>query len=209
MQGPLAGIAGFGPVQDHEDKAHALDYSAIPGARRELGPVSPDMVELTPCAAARIGETSGVRRFDINPGTWTWNGRWQTTPSTRCRPGRIAQPDIMLVAPAGVLAQVQHVRVAGEAGVPARNPANPEPDLCSPQPEANARRDELTLAEAAYVPGAPDNVAMDIIVVDIRRLLRLRIALCARRRINSRGHSAGTTGRPIAAIVTAVPLGKR
>jgi hypothetical protein len=30
---------------------------------------------------------------------------------------------MMLVAPAGVLAQVQRVRLAGHAGVPARNPA--------------------------------------------------------------------------------------
>jgi hypothetical protein len=39
-----------------------------------------DVVEFTACTAARIGETSGVRRADINPVTWTWNVRRQTTP---------------------------------------------------------------------------------------------------------------------------------
>ena len=38
-------------------------------------------MEFTACTAARIGETSGVRRADINPETWTWNVRRQTTPS--------------------------------------------------------------------------------------------------------------------------------
>jgi integrase len=39
-----------------------------------------DIVEFTACTAARIGETSGVRRADINAKTWTWNVRRQTTP---------------------------------------------------------------------------------------------------------------------------------
>ena len=39
-----------------------------------------DIVEFTACTAARIGETSGVRRADINPETWTWTVRRQTTP---------------------------------------------------------------------------------------------------------------------------------
>ncbi len=39
-----------------------------------------DVVEFTACTAARIGETSGARRADINPVTWTWNVRRQTTP---------------------------------------------------------------------------------------------------------------------------------
>lgn len=39
-----------------------------------------DVVEFTACTAARIGETSGVRRSDINPRLWTWNVRRQTTP---------------------------------------------------------------------------------------------------------------------------------
>lgn len=39
-----------------------------------------DVVEFTACTAARIGETSGVRRVDINPVTWMWNVRRQTTP---------------------------------------------------------------------------------------------------------------------------------
>jgi len=38
-------------------------------------------VEFTACTAARIGETSGVRRADIDRETWTWNVRRQTTPS--------------------------------------------------------------------------------------------------------------------------------
>ncbi len=38
------------------------------------------MVEFTACTAARIGETSGVRRADINRQTWIWNVRRQTTP---------------------------------------------------------------------------------------------------------------------------------
>jgi integrase len=38
-------------------------------------------VEFTACTAARIGETSGVRRVDINRTTWTWNVCRQTTPS--------------------------------------------------------------------------------------------------------------------------------
>jgi integrase len=38
-----------------------------------------DVVEFTARTAARIGETSGVRRADINVGTWMWNVRRQTT----------------------------------------------------------------------------------------------------------------------------------
>jgi integrase len=38
------------------------------------------LVEFTACTAARIGETSGVRRTDINLKTWMWNVRRQTTP---------------------------------------------------------------------------------------------------------------------------------
>ena len=38
------------------------------------------IVEFTACTAARIGETSGVRRADISRETWTWNVRRQTTP---------------------------------------------------------------------------------------------------------------------------------
>lgn len=38
------------------------------------------MVEFTACTAARIGETSGVCRVDIDTKTWTWNVRRQTTP---------------------------------------------------------------------------------------------------------------------------------
>jgi integrase len=40
-----------------------------------------DIVEFTACTAARIGETSGVRRADINRQVWTWNVRRQTTPA--------------------------------------------------------------------------------------------------------------------------------
>lgn len=40
-----------------------------------------DIVEFTACTAARIGETAGVRRADINTTTWTWNVCRQTTPS--------------------------------------------------------------------------------------------------------------------------------
>jgi len=40
-----------------------------------------DIVEFTACTAARIGETSGVRRADIDRKTWTWNVRRQTTPA--------------------------------------------------------------------------------------------------------------------------------
>jgi integrase len=39
-----------------------------------------EVVEFTACTAARIGETSGVRRSDINTKTWIWNVRRQTTP---------------------------------------------------------------------------------------------------------------------------------
>jgi integrase len=39
-----------------------------------------DVVEFTACTAARIGETSGVRRVDIDLETWMWNVRRQTTP---------------------------------------------------------------------------------------------------------------------------------
>jgi integrase len=39
-----------------------------------------DVAEFTACTAARIGETSGVRRADIDPKTWIWNVRRQTTP---------------------------------------------------------------------------------------------------------------------------------
>jgi integrase len=39
------------------------------------------IVEFTACTAARIGETSGVRRADINRKAWTWNVRRQTTPA--------------------------------------------------------------------------------------------------------------------------------
>lgn len=39
-----------------------------------------DVVEFTACTAARIGETSGVRRADIDPAKWIWRVRRQTTP---------------------------------------------------------------------------------------------------------------------------------
>jgi integrase len=39
-----------------------------------------EVVEFTACTAARIGETSGVRRADIDTKTWLWNVRRQTTP---------------------------------------------------------------------------------------------------------------------------------
>ncbi len=39
-----------------------------------------DVVEFTACTAARIGETSGVRRADIDRRTWLWHVRRQTTP---------------------------------------------------------------------------------------------------------------------------------
>jgi integrase len=39
-----------------------------------------EVFEFTACTAARIGETSGVRRADINTRTWTWNVRRPTTP---------------------------------------------------------------------------------------------------------------------------------
>jgi integrase len=37
-------------------------------------------VEFTACTAARIGETSGVRRADISRKSWIWTVRRQTTP---------------------------------------------------------------------------------------------------------------------------------
>ena len=40
------------------------------------------MVEFTACTAARIGETSGVRRADIDLKTWIWHVRRQTTPGS-------------------------------------------------------------------------------------------------------------------------------
>jgi integrase len=40
-----------------------------------------EVVRFTGCTAARIGETSGVRRADIDARTWLWNIRRQTTPS--------------------------------------------------------------------------------------------------------------------------------
>lgn len=39
-----------------------------------------DVVEFTACTAARIGETSGIRRADIDPAKWIWRVRRQTTP---------------------------------------------------------------------------------------------------------------------------------
>jgi integrase len=39
-----------------------------------------EVVEFTACTAARIGETSGVRRADIDRKTWIWRVRRQTTP---------------------------------------------------------------------------------------------------------------------------------
>jgi integrase len=38
-----------------------------------------EVVEFTACTAARIGETSGVRRADIDHRNWIWNVRRQTT----------------------------------------------------------------------------------------------------------------------------------
>jgi len=40
-----------------------------------------DVVIFMACTAARIGEVSGVRAGDINPETWTWTVRRQTTPA--------------------------------------------------------------------------------------------------------------------------------
>jgi integrase len=39
-----------------------------------------DVVTFAACTAARIGEISGVRRGDIDPRTWIWTVRRQTTP---------------------------------------------------------------------------------------------------------------------------------
>jgi integrase len=39
-----------------------------------------DVVIFAACTAARIGEVSGVRASDIDPRTWTWTVRRQTTP---------------------------------------------------------------------------------------------------------------------------------
>ncbi|WP_250212969.1 tyrosine-type recombinase/integrase [Acrocarpospora catenulata] len=55
-----------------------------------------DVAIFAACTAARIGEVSGVRVRDINPDTWIWTVRWQTTPGpgelmdkgTRGKPAR-------------------------------------------------------------------------------------------------------------------------
>jgi hypothetical protein len=40
-----------------------------------------EVVMFTACTAARIGETSGVRRVDVDVRRWLWNVRRPTTPS--------------------------------------------------------------------------------------------------------------------------------
>ena len=61
---------------------HALEGLAAALVRRSADqyPGWGEVVEFTACTAARIGETSGVRRTDINTKTWIWNVRRQTTP---------------------------------------------------------------------------------------------------------------------------------
>jgi hypothetical protein len=39
-----------------------------------------EAIEFTACTAARIGETPGARRVDIDCKAWIWNVRRQTTP---------------------------------------------------------------------------------------------------------------------------------
>jgi integrase len=60
----------------------ALEHLAAALVARSAGqyPGWADVVEFTACTAARIGETSGVRRADIDRKTWIWNVRRQTTP---------------------------------------------------------------------------------------------------------------------------------
>jgi integrase len=61
---------------------NALEHLAAALTARSAGhyPGWADVIEFTACTAARIGETSGVRRADIDPKTWIWNVRRQTTP---------------------------------------------------------------------------------------------------------------------------------
>jgi integrase-like protein len=61
---------------------NALEHLAAALVARSAGhyPGWGEVVEFTACTAARIGETSGVRRADIDTKTWLWNVRRQTTP---------------------------------------------------------------------------------------------------------------------------------
>jgi integrase len=60
----------------------ALEQLAAALVARSAGRYSGwgEVVEFIACTAARIGETSGVRRADIDPKTWIWHVRRQTTP---------------------------------------------------------------------------------------------------------------------------------
>src|SRR5260370_12120360 len=60
----------------------ALEHLAAALVARSAGqyPGWGDVVEFTACTAALIGETSGVRRADIDRKTWIWHVRRQTTP---------------------------------------------------------------------------------------------------------------------------------
>src|SRR5215469_124423 len=60
----------------------ALEQLAAALVARSAGryPGWGDVVEFTACTAARIGETSGVRRADIDLKAWIWHVRRQTTP---------------------------------------------------------------------------------------------------------------------------------
>jgi hypothetical protein len=71
-QPALAGAAGLGGAPAARRRLVARSHGRFAGWA--------DIVEFTACTAARIGETSGVRRADINRPAWTWRVRRQTTP---------------------------------------------------------------------------------------------------------------------------------
>src|SRR5690348_7702317 len=60
-----------------------------------------------------------IRRFPARESRW----RIWSPEETSIGAARLEQADVMLLAPAGELAQVQRIRLAGQAGVTARNPA--------------------------------------------------------------------------------------
>jgi integrase len=81
------------------------------------------VVVFTACTAARIGETSGVRRADINRQTWIWQVRRQTTPGpcglidkgTKGKRARFV-PIITWMADAGVPVHVLR-KIAGHGSI--------------------------------------------------------------------------------------------
>jgi hypothetical protein len=110
----------------------AIRPGSSAGNANTSGPGWGQVVTFAACPAARIGEVSGVRRADIDTGTWIWTVRRQTTPGPgglidkatkasgheRCQPLKKAASWLPVASTASAQIQVPGCSLAPEAGGP-------------------------------------------------------------------------------------------